>query len=127
MALVASVVAVVVYTLIIGLGLLSGRTAPERAYGLIALPALVPVGWYLTGFLRQDGRDYGLIASAAGWLCAALTLWTRHLATQNALSQGVRLDQVPTSPATWVFALLALAGLIGGAIVSGRHWLHHAA
>lgn len=121
--LLVTVIAVIIYTLFFGWGLLSGRIPPERAYVLLAVLCLVPAVWYLVGFLRLEGKDFGLVLSSLGWFMAALLLFWRHLATRAALSQGLRLDQVPESAAAWVFALLCLAAIIGGAVASGRYWL----
>jgi hypothetical protein len=78
-ALVASIIGVLVYTLLIGFLLLGERIAPERAYLLIALPCLVPAIWYLSGFLRADGNDTGLVVSSLGWFLVALALFSKHM------------------------------------------------
>jgi len=121
--LLVTVVAVMIYTLFFGWGLLSGRIPPERAYVLLAVLCLIPAVWYLVGFLRHENNDFGLVLSSLGWFLAALLLFWRHLATRAALAQGLRFDQVPDSAASWIFALLCLAAIIGGAVLSGRYWL----
>ncbi len=120
--LVAAIIAVALYALLVGILILSGRVAPERAYWLMALPCLVPAAWYLYGFLRADGRDYGLIASAAGWFFAALTLFLKHLASVAALASGILPQNRTDSPFSYFCAVLAVAGIVGGAIVSARTW-----
>jgi hypothetical protein len=122
-ALVASIVGVLVYTLLIGFLLLGERVAPERAYLFIALPCLVPAIWYLSGFLRADGNDTGLVVSSIGWFLVALALFSKHMTIQAALGRGLRPDQISDSAATWIFSLLAIAGLVGGAVLSSRYWM----
>ena len=123
LALIASVVGVLVYALFTALGLQGDRIPIERSYLLLALPCLVPAFWYLFGFLRHEGNDFGLVLSSLGWFLAGLTLFWKHLATNAALSRGVRLDQVPESPATWVFALASVAAILAGAVQSSRYWI----
>ena len=115
--------AVILYTLFVGWGLLSGNIPVQRAYILLALLCLVPAIWYLIGFLRHEGNDFGLVLSSLGWFLAALLLFWKHMATNAALANGQRIDQVPDSPASWFFAFLSVAAMLGGAYVSGRYWM----
>ncbi|HEX8466047.1 MAG TPA: hypothetical protein VF627_15645 [Abditibacterium sp.] len=123
LALIASIVGVLVYTLLTLSGLLGDRIAPQNAYLPLALPCLVPAFWYLIGFLRHEGGDFGLILSSAGWFLAALTLGWKHLSTVAEFSRGVPLDQVSNPPATWIFALASIAAILAGAVQSGRYWV----
>jgi hypothetical protein len=123
LAQILSIVGVLLYTLILGIGLLTERISPERSYLLIALPCLVPAIWYLIGFLRNEGGDIGLVASSLGWFLVALSLLSKHITIQAALGRGLMLDQVSDTPLTWLFALLALAGIVGGAVLSARYWM----
>jgi hypothetical protein len=123
LAQILSIAGVLLYTLILGLGLLGGRISPERSYLLIALPCLVPAVWYLIGFLRNEGGDIGLVASSIGWFLVTLGLLSKHITIQSALGRGLRLDQVSDTPLTWLFALLAIAGIVGGAVLSARYWM----
>lgn len=111
------------YTLLLGFGLMGQRISAESSYLFIALPCLVPAVWYLIGFLRNEGGDVGLVASSLGWFLVALALLSKHLTIQAALGRGLRLDQVSDSPVTWLFALLAIAGIVGGAVLSTRYWM----
>lgn len=122
LGLILSIVAVALYALLIGILILSGRIAPERAYWLLALPCLVPAGWYLYGFLRADGGDFGLVLSALGWIFAALTFFLKHLSSAAALASGRLPDAGTDSPLSYLCAFLAVAGLMSGAVVSGRNW-----
>lgn len=114
---------VILYALFVGWGLLSGNIPVERAYILLALLCLVPAIWYLSGFLRREDNDFGLVLSSLGWFVAALLLFWKHLATSAALANGTRLDEVPDSPASWFFAFLSIAAMLGGAYVSARYWM----
>lgn len=114
---------VALYALLVGWAILSGRIAPERAYLLFAAPCLVPALWYLFGFLRADGRDRGLLLSSLGWFCAALMFVFKHFSSVAAASSGLLPDSGSDSPASWLFALLAVGLLVAGAILSGKHWM----
>ncbi len=124
LGLVAAVAAVALYALLVGILILTGQVAPERAYWLFALPCLVPAAWYLYGFLRADGRDTGLILSALGWLFAALTFFFKHLSNLAALSSGRLPDGSTDSGLAKLCAFLAVAGIIGGAVISSRNWMN---
>lgn len=119
---IAASVGVALFALLVGTLILTNQIAPERAYWLFALPCLVPVGWYLYGFLRADGRDYGLLLSAAGWLCAALTFFFKHLSNRAALASGTLPDGPSDSPLASLCAFLAVAGIMSGAVLSARYW-----
>jgi hypothetical protein len=121
--LLAAVVAVALYALLIGTLILTGQIAPERAYWLFALPCLLTAGWYLYGFLRADGNDIGLILSAAGWFFAALTFFLKHFSNLAALAGGRLPETTSGSPLSYLCAFLAVAGIVGGAVVSGRNWI----
>lgn len=125
--LLAAVVAVALYALLVGTLILTGQIAPERAYWLFALPCLVTAGWYLYGFLRADGGDFGLILSALGWFCAALTFFLKHLSNMAALSGGRLPETTSGSPLSYFFAFLAVASIVGGAVVSSRNWMNRSA
>ncbi|WP_105483317.1 hypothetical protein [Abditibacterium utsteinense] len=114
---------VALYALVVGWAILSGRVAPERAYLLFAAPCFVPALWYLYGFLRADGQDKGLLLSSLGWFFVALTFVFKHFSSMAAASNGVLPEGGSDSPASWFFALLAVACLVGGAVVSGKYWM----
>lgn len=122
--LIAAIIAVALYALLAGVLILNGQISPERAYWLLALPCLVPAAWYLYGFLRADGRDVGLLLSALGWFFAALTFFFKHLSSAATLQSGRLADGGGTdSPISYLCAVLAVAGVVGGAVVSGRNWM----
>ncbi len=122
--LVVAIAAVSLYALLVGILILTGRVAPESAYWLLALPCLVPAAWYLYGFLRADGRDTGLLLSALGWFFAALTFFFKHLSSVAALRNGQVPGEAPDSPLAFLCAFLAVAGVVGGAVISGRYWMN---
>jgi|GEM_PF-3476390 len=116
------------YTFLIGWGLLFKWVRPDSAYLLIALPCLVPVAWYGYGFLNvADGRqDFGLLVSAAGWALIALALIIKHGAVTSAAAAGTAPAEAAATADTplasilcAVFAVLLLA--VGGA-VSWQAW-----
>ncbi|RYG58408.1 hypothetical protein EON80_27155 [bacterium] len=123
LAQILSIVGVLFYTLVLGFALLTNRLPAERSYLLIALPCLVPAVWYLIGFLKNEGGDIGLVASSLGWFLVTLALLTKHLNIQAALGRGIKLEQISDTPSVWLFALLAIAGIVGGAVLSTRYWM----
>ena len=113
------------YAVGVGIGLLGGDIAPETAYGWMMPIPLALAACYGYGFARQSDatlRDVGLIVSALGWLAGALCLLTMNGAARAALASGLRLDQMTPTPLSWFFALLCVAGIVAGALLSLRHW-----
>lgn len=128
LGLVLTIAGIALYALIFGWAILSGTIAPERVYLLLAVPCLVPVVWYLTGFFRARnddilGADTGLLWSAAGWGFLCLTFLVKHGASMAAVSQGLLTESTADSPLSWLFAFLAVACLLAGAVVSSKHWM----
>ena len=123
--LLAGIVALLLFCFGVGLALLSGSIAPASAYLWMSAVPLALALWYLFGWARQNNsalRDRGLLVSAGGWLMCAFCLVALHLAAQDALRAGLRLDQMTPSPLSWIFAGLAIAGIAGGALLSWQHW-----
>jgi hypothetical protein len=113
-------VAVMVYTLLVGWGLLSGSVPPERTYLLMLLPCLAPAIWNLFGFLRADADDVGLFISGTGWLLAAIALLIQHKAIMEQLAKGVSIASANSSSLATVIGLLAAALILTGAALSWR-------
>ena len=113
------------YALAVGIGLLGGDIAPAAAYGWMMPIPLVIAACYGYGFARESDarlRDTGLLLSALGWLACALCLLTLQGAARVALAGGLRLDQMTPTPLSWFFALLSVAGIVAGGLLSLRHW-----
>lgn len=113
------------YALAVGIGLLGGDIAPAAAYGWMLPIPLVLAACYGYGFARESAatsRDVGLLISALGWLSCALCLLTLQGAARAALASGLRLDQMTPTPLSWFFALLFVAGIIAGGLLSLRQW-----
>jgi hypothetical protein len=127
--LIAGLSMLVVYTLFVAFGLLSGSVAPERAYTLMSLPPLLLAAWNAFGWWREpaERRDFGLLLAAAGWLLAAITLWVLQRTLSSALANGARLDEIPASPLAWVLGTLAFVAIVAGAALSLDHWKRLAA
>ena len=85
----------------------------------LALAACYGIGFMSESDVRL--RDAGLLVSALGWLACALCLLTLHGATRAAIANGLRLDQMTPTPLTWFFALLAVAGIVAGGLLSLRN------
>lgn len=124
-ALLAGAVALLLYSLGVGLALMAGGIAPDKAYLWMMVVPLALAFWHAYGFGRETNRklrDNGLLVSAGGWLAGALCLLALHSAAQATLHAGLRLDQMSPSPLAWIFALACVAGLVCGALLSWRHW-----
>lgn len=114
-----------IYALAVGIGLLGGDIAPDSAYGWMMPIPLALAACYGVGFARESDanvRDVGLLLSALGWLACALCLLTLQGAVRTAIASGLRLDQMTPTPLSWFFALLAVAGIVAGGLLSLRHW-----
>lgn len=125
------VLAVMLYTFGLGLGLLNGRLAPERAFGWMALPCLAPIIWYCYGFLKVEEReqDFGLLLSALGWALVAIALLVQQSAISRALANGGPgaslgdiMAQAGTPLLARLFSLLAFVCLIAGGVLSFHAW-----
>ena len=113
------------YALAVGIGLLGGDIAPAGAYGWMMPIPLALAACYGYGFARESdasARDTGLLVSALGWLACALCLLTLQGAARAAIASGLRLDQMTPTPLSWFFALLAVAAIVAGGLLSVRNW-----
>ncbi len=122
MLLIVGVVALVVYTISVGLGLLGGAVPFYRTYLLVALPCVLPLLWNVAGFLLYDSNDYGLLLAGAGWGCAASGLFLQYMAVTAAMAQdpNALTSGVPVGGATMILVVLALVLIMGGALLSSR-------
>ncbi len=75
------------YTLLLGWGVLAGIVNFRWVYLLMALPCAAPIAWYGYGFLRinESEQDFGLLFSALGWGFIAIGLLVKHVALSAAL------------------------------------------
>ena len=116
------------YALAVGIGLLGGDIAIDTAYLWMMPVPLALAACYGFGFARTSdagdvqSRDLGLLPSALGWLMAAFCLFTLHSAVRAALASGLRVDQMTPTPLSWFFAILSIAGIAAGALLSFAHW-----
>ncbi len=120
------------YALAVGIGLLGGDIAPQNAYGWMMPIPLVLAACYAYGFVRDQPtttsanatapRDVGLLVSALGWLACALCLLVLQGAARAALASGLRLDQMTPTALSWFLALLGVAAIVTGGLLSLRHW-----
>jgi len=126
-ALVFAVVALMVYSFALGLAFLLGWIGIGNAYLLIALACLVPVAWYLYGFLKERDveQDFGLLLSALGWFLLALGFLLKDAAwraSQALLTQGVFNPNGDNTPIATVCFVLAVLCLAIGAALSYSAW-----
>lgn len=121
--LIVGTVAVIVYTAMVGIGLLAGNVPAERSFLLMMVPCLVPAVWNLYGFLRADAGDNGLIVSAVGWFMGAMSLLTQHLVVGAQLSQGQPLGAIAFSPPAMLCGGVAITLVVTGAILSWLNFL----
>jgi hypothetical protein len=122
--LLLSIGVVLLYTLFVGWGLLTGNIPVERAYILLALLAWCPRFGISLVFCATK-------ATISAWLFRLWAgFWPRcycleHMATGAALARGLVPDQASDSPASWFFAFLSIAAMLGGAFMSWRYWLQN--
>jgi hypothetical protein len=120
------IIASMVYTLALGLGLLTGSIAAHNGYLAMALICLAPMVWYGYGFVQvPDSRqDFGLLLSAVGWAMIAMALLIKQ--SQGIAPPGTELDaaaaQSTSSPAAMVCVVVAVICLVLGAVISWRAW-----
>ena len=118
-------IASMVYTLGLGLGLLTGAIRPEHGYLAMAFLCLAPVVWYGYGFVQvpDTKQDIGFLLSAVGWAMMGMALLIKH--SQGMATPGLGLDpaaQTTSSPAAMVCVIVAIICLLLGAFFSWRAW-----
>lgn len=123
-ALIGIFVALLVFTLVVGLGLASGGVPFERAYSLMAIPPFCLALWQIYGFVRPNrSRDVGLLVGAAGWLSLVGALLVQHFAQAALLAQGVAATEAQSAPIlATLLGFLAVALIVAGAMLSISHW-----
>ncbi len=119
------------YTLLLGWGLLARLVPFQFAYLLMALPCLAPTLWYAYGFLRvtEAAQDTGLLISSVGWGCILIALLAKHMALANDLRArdlGTLIETPGQSQVTLIFLVAGVAALLVGAIISARAWANAA-
>lgn len=113
---VALLIAVMVFTWLLGVLVLQGTLASRSVFGWMAMICLMTAGWYGYGFGRETSdKDPGLILSCAGWFLAALAAFVRFLS-----------DGPVASPAVSVFGWLAALLVVTGAVWSLVRWFQSA-
>ena len=118
--LTALVIASMLYTLLLGWGVLSGIVPFQWAYLLMALPCAAPIAWYGYGFLKinESEQDFGLLFSALGWGFIAIGLLVRHVALSAALRSGTAAadpEHLGQSTAATICTVIGLLCIVAGA------------
>ena len=125
-ALIGIFVALLVFTLVVGMGLATGSVPFDRAYLLMAIPPFCLALWQLFGFLRASftsSRDMGLLVGSVGWLALVGALLVQHSAQSALLAQGLApTDAQSSSVLATLLGLLSVALIVGGAFLSFSHW-----
>lgn len=123
------IVVIMLYTLIIGWCLLGRVIQPDTGFLLIALPCLIPAGWYAYGFLSnsEPDQDYGLLFSTIGWVLVALACFIRFLVkTSEVVPMQDGTFTVTTrsanSPAAMVCGVFAVICILLGILFSWLTW-----
>lgn len=120
-----------IYTFAVAGGLLGGQVPADRAWILMAIPCLVPMAWYIAGFVRNRGhvrddgeQDTGLLLSATGWLLLGAGLAFKYFAVAAARPDAYASQA--TSPATPFCIGVGVLCLLIGAVVSWIAWQREA-
>ena len=115
-------IALAVYSLFVGIALLSGALSAGHAAWLLALVPFVLSLWYGYGFLQPNSLagntsapDYGLLFSAGGWALTVLALLVAQPA-QPAPLAGSNASSSGDVAAAFCGALAILCILCGGAL-----------
>ena len=115
------VVFLILYTLALGIGLLTGNVRPARAYLLFAIPCLLPMVWYAVGFQQRNDdieNDSGLLLSAVGWLLLAGSFLLKHFAILRAGADAFQAS----APASFLCAGIGVLLIATGVIYSWQFW-----
>ena len=111
------------YTLALGVGLLTNNVRPDRAYLLFAIPCLLPMVWCAVGFQQRSDdtqSDSGLLITAIGWLLLACSFLFKHFAIVRAGADAYAAQA--SSPASLLCAGIGVLLLIAGAFYSWQFW-----
>jgi hypothetical protein len=125
--LIILLIAMMLFTLLIGWSVLGGALSPVTAYLWMALACLIPVLWFSYGFLKVSdaAQDFGLLLSALGWALAALALLIQYTAARTAatiIASGGIAPAGGTSTGAKVCGIMAALCLLAGAIISFLSW-----
>jgi hypothetical protein len=125
--MVIAVGVVMLFTLVVGLALLSGALQPSTGNLLMTFPCLALFLWYGYGYGKETTRDgnTGLLLSLAGWALMAVVFFIRFSEAtriEAVLATGVPQHALQSdwSPAAWFFLLVALACLLPGAYLAWK-------
>jgi hypothetical protein len=118
------VIALLIYTLLIGWALLSNVIPPQRAYWLIALACVVPAVWYGYGYLKAADYEQGLglLLSAVGWALAALALLIKHSIVSTLSPEALAAGNEAGSIWVTICGALAVLCILIGAFLSAHTW-----
>jgi len=117
------VVFLFLFTLALGIGLLTNNVRPDRAYLLFAIPCLLPMVWCGVGFQQRSDdteSDSGLLLSAIGWLLLAVSFLFKHFAIVRAGADAYAAQT--SSPASLLCAGIGVLLIVAGAVYSWQFW-----
>lgn len=129
------IAAVMLYTLLVAWSLLGKYVSPDSGYLLIAVPCLIPLGWYSYGYLTAapEQQDQGLLFSAAGWGLLAIACYIRYSTKAERLIRVPnspffqKVTQSADSPTAKLCVAVAIVCLLVGAGLSWYYWQNEAA
>ncbi len=107
--------ALALYTVGAGWGLISGNIPSSRAFLLMALPCLLPLAWSAYGYFKGGyDKDLGLLFSSIGWMLILVALIFKDIAVA-AVPAGTTAPPagsplIPVCAAFGIFCLLIGAG-----------------
>jgi len=116
--IVIAVVVLMVFTLAVGLGLLSGAMLPSTGNLVMIFPCLALFLWYGYGYGKEPTREgnLGLLWSLAGWALMALMFLLRFSVAariEAVIATGVPQSQLQSDwPASAIWCLLAALACI---------------
>lgn len=118
------------YTLLLGWGVLAGMVPFNTVYLLMALPCVAPIAWYGYGFVKvnETTQDFGLLLSALGWSFILISLLVRHAAL-NADLQAYQAGNLAVDPnnmgqssGATICTIIGLLCIVIGAFLAFQAW-----
>lgn len=115
---VVTITVMLIFSIIIGWGLLAGSIPPAQSRLWLGVACLFPIGWYCYGYLQISDslQSNALLINAIGWVFVATGFLVQYKAMLDA-DPDTPLSTISTTPLT-VLLLAALFILLIGGLLS---------
>ncbi|MEO6906368.1 MAG: hypothetical protein ABI210_00625 [Abditibacteriaceae bacterium] len=112
---VVTITVMLIFSIIVGWGLLAGSIAPAQGSLWLGVACLFPIGWYCYGYLRVSDsiQSNALLVNIIGWVFVATGFLVHYKAVLEA-DPGTLLSAISTTPSVALLLAALFILLIGG-------------